>query len=335
MIAEHEYSNPTIINIKSSERQSGTISNFQSKSIKLPDNKYDTVCLISSNIPRTFYNVPTNSSFILKEDTNEYTITLEAGNYTITNLKVVIKTKLNEAGSNDYDVSYRQAIEVQDFKFTFSISNTPAVQPQLIFNTALHKVLGFNANTTNTFVNGILKSTNCVNLSRINTAYIKSDIVQNSESSILSEILSYGSYSMLSLAYQTTENIELNSRNFIQQKSGSRSYNFTLVDDDDQEIELNGVDYSFSIIIYTRSKTHELQSKEIILKNIERQFKILKEQEQLRTETKEESTPEPIASDNIAKSSTIEEAPEFYQSNIPTYNYKGSLDTTNVKEEYI
>lgn len=334
MIAEHEYSHPTIINIKSSERVSGTISNFQSRSINLRDNNYDTVCLISSNIPRTFYNVPTNSSFILKEDTNEYTITLEAGNYTVTNLKVIIKTKLNEAGTNTYDVSYRQAIEVQDFKFTFSVSNAPATQPQLIFNSSLHKVLGFNANSTNTFVNGELKSTNCINMSRINTAYIKSDIVQNAQSSILAEILSYGSYSMLSLAYQTTENIELNSRIFIQQKGGSRSYNFTLVDDEDNEIDLNGVDYAFSIILYTRSKTHELQSKEIIMKNIERQFKILKEQEELRESTKTE-TEDLVSEDKKALSSAIEETPEYYQTNKPEFNYKGSLDTTGVKEEYI
>lgn len=326
MIAEHEYSQPTIINIKSSERVSGSISNFQSKPIVLQDNNYDTICLISSNIPRTFYNVPINSSFILKEETTEHTITLEPGNYTITNLKVVIKTKLNEAGSNDYDVSYRQAIEVQDFKFTFSISNTPATQPQLIFNKALHKVLGFNANTTNTFIDGSLKSTNCINLSRINTAYIKSNIVNNSQNSILAEILSYGSYSMLSLAYQTTENIELNSRILAEKKSGgSKSYTFILVDGDDNEIDLNGIDYSFSIIIYTRSKTHELQSKEIYMKNLERQFQIIKEKETLRDETSETST----------LPSTIEEIPELYTTFIPEYNNEGTRNVLNINKDLI
>lgn len=332
MIAEHEYSHPTIINIKSSERISGTISNFLSKPIVLPDNNYDTVCMISSNIPRTFYNVPTNSSFTLKEDTNEYTITLEAGNYTITNLKVIIKTKLNEAGTNTYDVLYKQSTEVQDFKFTFTISNTPASQPEFIFNSSLYKVLGFNINSTNPFINNQLVSTNCVNLSRINTAYIKSNIVSNSQNSILAEILSYGSFSMLSLAYQTTENIELNSRILSEKSGGSRSYNFILVDDEDQEIDLNGIDYAFSLIIYTRSKTNDLQSKEIIIKNIERQFKILKEQETIRNETKETSD---TTTEQNALSSTIEEVPELYSSIIPEYNNKGTLNVLDIDKKLI
>lgn len=332
MIAEHEYSHPTIINIKSSERISGTISNFLSKPIVLPDNNYDTVCMISSNIPRTFYNVPTNSSFTLKEDTNEYTITLEAGNYTITNLKVIIKTKLNEAGTNTYDVLYKQSTEVQDFKFTFTISNTPVSQPEFIFNSSLYKVLGFNINSTNPFINNQLVSTNCVNLSRINTAYIKSNIVSNSQNSILAEILSYGSFSMLSLAYQTTENIELNSRILSEKSGGSRSYNFILVDDEDNEIDLNGIDYAFSLIIYTRSKTNDLQSKEIIIKNIERQFKILKEQETIRNETKETSD---TTTEQNALSSTIEEVPELYSSIIPEYNNKGTLNVLDIDKKLI
>jgi hypothetical protein len=284
--------------------------------------------LISANIPRTFYNIPENSSFIHNDGNDEYTITLEAGNYTITNIKVIVKEKLNDAGSNTYDVSFRTSTEVQDFKFTFSISNSPATQPQFIFNTSLFKVLGFDANSTNIFVNNELKSTNCINLSRINSAYIKSDICKNSHDSILSEILSYGIYSMLSIAYQTTENIELSSRNFVKQ-TGSQSYTFSLVDDEDKEINLNGIDYSFSIIIYTRDKTPDLQKKDLMIKNLERQFKIFTEQQQI----KEETTQEP--QESKLQPSTIEPPPEFYQQNKPLYNYISPLDITNVNQELI
>jgi len=324
MISNQEYP-PCIINVKSSEREEGTISNFESKPILLQENNYDSCCMISTNIPRTFYNVDQGASFILKEDGMEHLIELDEGNYTITNLKIYIKKKLNAHSTNTYDMIYKTSTDVQDFKFTFTTTST--TQPQLIFTTSLYKVLGFNKNSINTFNNTVLKSTNCINLSRINSAYIKSNIVKNSPNSIFAEVLSYGSFQMLSMAYQTTQNIEMNSRMFIRQKSGSVSYRFSLVDENDTEINLNGVDYEFSLILYSRNKYFEQQQKELLITNLERQYKLQNTQQELRESTKDNTDSKILDSSNL-------ETPGYYE-NKPIYNYAGPMDITNVNKEYL
>ena len=348
MLTNKESTHPIIINIKSSERITGNISNFKSKPISLYNNDFDTVCLLTASIPRTFYNIPSNSYFELHQNDGETeyikNINIPEGSYSITNLKTKLQEQLNLASSiNTFEVFYKEPSEVQDFKFEFIKTSGVSTSIKFKFNTSLYSVLGFNKNSTNSFIDDSLKSANCVNLSRINTAYIKTDMVKNT--SVLSEILDYGAYQMMSLAFHQTQNIEMNSREFIKQPNGESSYNFSLVDSNDEEIDLNGIDYNFSIILYNRNRQHELHSREIKLNNMERMYKIeqekekiFKEVDEIETETKvdETETTETTETTNpVILSSEISEEPEFYQTNKPDINFTGFLDASKVDLKYL
>ena len=117
-------------------------------------------------------------------------------------------------------------------------------------------------------------------------AFIKSNIVQNANDSILEEILSIGSYPTSSLVYYQQYDFNMNSREFNQ--STINSWNFVLTDALDQEIDLNGISWAFSIVFYTRNKVHELHKTELQIVNEERLFKIEQSQRALKDQFKGE-----------------------------------------------
>ena len=345
MITNKENEHPIIINIKSAERISGSISNFKSKPLNLYKNDFDTCCLLTASIPRTFYNIPSNSSFELHENDGitslVKTITIPEGSYSVSNLKTNLQEIINTLSINTFTVSYKEPSEVQDFKFEFTQTEGSSTFINFVFTSSLYSVLGFDKNSTNNTFTGSplkLRSTNCINLSRINTAYIKTDMIKHT--SVLSEILDYGSYQMMSLAFHQTINIEMNSREFIKQPTGLSSYTFTLVNSNDEEIDLNGIDYNFSVIFYNRNRQHELHTKEIKLNNLERLYKIEEEKEKIKKDVdeidlNETSTSTTTSTSTPILSSTTGDIPEYYISFKPNMNFSGYLDASKVKNEYL
>lgn len=333
-LTNKEINHPITFHFSSERRTEGSISNFTSEHIDLKINNYDSCCLLEASIPRTFYNISTkNNSFILIEDSTEITIQLPEGSYTVQNIIATLTTELNTKGTNEYAITYKTSIEPQDFKFTFNLlTNNNPIQPIFNFTTQLYKVLGFNKNSSNQFSSNTLKSTNCINLSRINSCFIKTDMI-NSNESILQEFLSYGSFQMLSIFYFYNQNLETSSREFVKSQ-GVSQYNFQLIDEDGEEIDLNGINYSFSIMFFNRNKSHELQQNEIKLNNLIRQFEIQKQQIEILDSTTKEDTTE----SNETKPTPInptEPPPEFYTTYKPQFNQLRPNDTTLVNPEYL
>jgi hypothetical protein len=87
---------------------------------------------------------------------------------------------------------------------------------------------------------------------------------------------------MLSLAYFQQVSYDLNTRNY--NPANTNSWLFTLVDSFDQEIDLNGVPWSFSLVFYKRNDTHEIHKNDLLIKNEERLFKIAQEKENIQNE---------------------------------------------------
>ena len=294
------FSSPTVLNFNSKDRIAGTNSNFVSAPVDLGLNKYDTVCIVSASIPKSYYNMPTNyNEFTLNEiDQNGFqfpkTITIPIGNYNKINLASKLSTIMTTASTFGctYTVSNPLSSEPDTFKFTFTITNLGTLGgASLIFDdTSPFRQLGFEPSSTNTFVlsggNLVLQSVNAINLAYILRAFIKSNIVQNANDSILEEILSIGSYPTSSLVYYQQYDFNMNSREFNQ--STINSWNFVLTDALDQEIDLNGISWAFSIVFYTRNKVHELHKTELQIVNEERLFKIEQSQRALKDQFKGE-----------------------------------------------
>jgi len=281
---------PIVLNFNSKDRVGGTNSSFISKPIDLGINKYDSVCLVQASIPRSFYNVPSGyNTFTLFEPTGSktITITMTPASYNKINFAAVLSTTLTAASlasgnSWTYTVSYPSSAVGDTFKYTFSVTGNSGVQPQFIFTDKMFRQMGFDENTTYNFSASSLVSANCINLSYVTRAFIKSNVCLNAQDAILEEILNYGSYPMLSLCYYQQVSIDLNTR--VYNDTAINSWNFTLVDSFDQQIDLNGVPWSFSLVFYKRNDTHEIHKTELMINNEERLYRTLQEQEKVKTE---------------------------------------------------
>lgn len=289
-LADNTFSAPYIVYISSNNRASGTNSNFQSAPIDLGINKYDACCVCQASIPRSFYNIPSGyNSFTIKEGVNTATITIPVGSYNRINLQNVLQTKLNETrtGGWTYVVSYPDtATQGDTFKYSVSVSGNSS-QPQFIFTNSLFRQLGFEQNSTNTFSSNSLTSTNCINLAYATRAFIKSNICSGID--VLQEILGYGSFPMLSVAYFEQQDYDLNSR--ILNPNNLNSWTFVLVDAFDQIIDLNGVPWSLSIVLYERNNTHEILKTDLELRNEERLIQLQTKEEELKSIIKENEAP--------------------------------------------
>lgn len=298
MSYDASFNSPIVLNFNSKDRIAGTNSNFISAPVELGVNKFDSVALVQASIPKSYYNVPNNyNAFTLREldsigNPFNIKIMLPIGTYNKINLASKLSSVMTTASlfSVVYAVSNPLSIDPDTFHFTFTATNLGSIGGiSLIFDdTSPFRQMGFEANSTNTFtVSGlslVLESINAINLAFVLRAFIKSNIVQNSTDSILEEILSIGSFPTSSLVYYQQYDFQMNTREF--NTSSSNSWQFVLVDSLDNEIDLNGISFAFSIVFYTRNSIHELHAQEIKINNEERLYKIEQEQNKLREQFK-------------------------------------------------
>jgi len=304
-------SHPYTYYFSSELRQSGTNGSFTSQPLDLGINNYDSVCVQSAQIPRTFYNVPEGkNTFTVIQNGMSSTCTLSIGSYNKYNLRSQLQSKLMEiTDGRIYTVTYPSSSEPDTFKYTFSFVAGIGDVSFVFSNNRLTTQLGFN-NGTYTFSSGSLTSVNCINLSFINKCFIKSNIIDENDS--LVEILNYGSTPMLSLCYFEQSVSDLNTRIFSQ--SNKNSWLFTLVDAFGETIELNGIPWSFVLIWYKRNDSHQIHKNELLMVNEERIQRITDEQNKLKskllsdTENENDSTDRNIL--NVTNESNVNKSLE-------------------------
>jgi len=278
---------PVVVNFSSQNRESGSNENFFSNPITFKINSFDSVCLLQASVPKSAYNItPPYNTFNLTEGATTVTVTIPPASYSAQNLVPTLTASLNAASPNGwtYSVFYNSPTwhcgDPDIFKYQFNVTGNGGVQPILSFGIfSMEKPLGFNKNSSTSFVGDQLYSTNCVNLANITRCFIKSNIVINSFLSILEEVLNYGDWGPLQQCYYQQYSVDLNSREF--NNSGVNSWQFILVDANDAIIDLNGVPWSFSLVFYQRNNLHELQGLEMKIQNELRILDLQGQQEQL------------------------------------------------------
>lgn len=286
-ISNNSSTNPIVVNFSSTRKAYGDNSNFTSTPIDFKVNKYDSVCLLQASVPKSSYNIDTPyNTFILEENGVQSNITIPPASYNNINILPALTDALNTQSSQGwtYTAYYNSATwtcgDPDNFHFHFTVSGNSGNQPKFIFGLfAMEKPLGFDPNSINPFIGDELTSKNCVNLSNITRCFIKSNIVINTFSSVLEEILSYGDFPPLSLCYYQQYSVDLNSREF--NNSGINSWQFSLVDGNDQLINLNGVPWSFSLVFFQRNNLHELQGLELKIQNELRLLDLASKQEEI------------------------------------------------------
>jgi len=269
---------PQTYYINSFDRISGNHTNFNCAKLELNNQPYTHCCVKQVGIPKVFPNIPTNyNTFTLIEKGVSRTITLEVGYYNKNTMIAELPALLNQAsvlnGNNwVYTITYRSALAVQNFKYTFSVSGNGGFQPSFSFTEdQIYLQLGFDVGT-HVFIGSSLVSDNIINFNPTSKLYIKSDLVSSSNESILQEVLQvdtvgFGSY----IFYQNQGNLDLESKQIVGDQKDS--FNIQLVNENNQLVDLQGQDWSFSIIFYVRQDTQELIREDLKIKTFERLYR--------------------------------------------------------------
>ena len=266
---------PQTYYINSFDRISGDHTNFTCKKLDLTNMSFTHCCVKQVSIPKVFPNIPSNyNTFILIEQGVPRTIALEVGYYNKNTMIAELPVLLNQASALNgnnwiYTITYRSALAVQNFKYTFSVSGNGGLQPSFSFTQdQIYLQLGFDVGT-HTFVASSLVSDNIINFNPTSKLYIKSDLVSSSNESILQEVLQVDTIGFgSSIFYQNQGNLDLESKLLIGNQKDT--FNIQLENENGQYVDLQGQDWSFSIILYVRQDTNELIRDDLKLKSYER-----------------------------------------------------------------
>jgi hypothetical protein len=253
--------------VDSDNADSGHTGDF-TYTINLPQNhNYDSVTLRAGSFPKSYYTVREGlNHFTLTELNGTVTITIPAANYSMLSFKEVLQTELNaqSPGGYTYSINMELSNNTGDTgKYTYTVSGNNGDQP--IFNfpiiSLLYKQMGFNHNSTNTFVANTLVSPNICNFVGVSGLYLISDCVNGANvgagigSNILELILPNNTQPLSNINFLNPDPI--NSAKKLKSGFGP-IFNFKICDLDDKIINFNGVSCNFTLCFFKRDNLSEL-----------------------------------------------------------------------------
>lgn len=242
-----------IIPIDSNLRLNGTHDDF-SYSIDLLNEEYDMVCLLKCLLPKTYYLIREGqNTFTLTEGVDVITVTVPAGNYDRKSFALQVGLLLTNASLNGitYSVSIPSRPNPETGKYTFTVTNNGVIQPIFTFSRWVYEQFGFDANSSNQFVNDILVSKNVAKMQSEDCIYIRSDITKDT---LLQDVYVSQSADFSSVSYLCPE-VESHSRPMHVTKNGA--YRFTFTDEQGNKIDFNGQNIVMSIVVYKESTIYK------------------------------------------------------------------------------
>lgn len=251
--------NPYYVYINSRDRESGTDENF-SYNIKMPistNGDYTHVVVLNMLIPKSFYLVQyggLEDLFQLDENGTTVTIQVPSASYLLNAFKTTIGALLTAASPNGltYTLTYPSLSGPDDGKWTFT-QNNGSIVSSLIFNEHLFEPFGFFSGSTNVFnLNGgtQLKSTCVIKLQSEDRLLLHSNICTNpGMDDILVSINSTTSINYSSINYECPAP-EFYCHTL--SSTSSSSYNFTLTDENNEIIPLNGLNVNITLLLFRK-----------------------------------------------------------------------------------
>jgi hypothetical protein len=255
----------TILTVNSKNRLSGTNGNFSYLLPLQPGVKYDYISVLSANIPKTYYLVRAClNSFILSESGTQVTVTVPIGTYSRDSFITSLSTLLSSVSPHHYTYTIsapNTRIGPETGLLTYQCNNAGAII-SLIFDlgtsrtTLMHEIMGFLVKSTNTFSGGFLVSTKVTNFSSETCLFLHSDICYNTLSgdNTLQEIFTGGVPYMSYISF-TNFTPEINAKKFINHGS---VFQFSLTDEDGNNIDLNGVNMVFTLALWKKSHFRDI-----------------------------------------------------------------------------
>jgi len=239
--------------VNSRDRISGTDANFTYK-IDFPANRtFNRVCVTRISIPKSYYIIaePYNW-FILREMGIDTKITVPPGNCGRKTFVRVVRDLLNQNSPHEweYNIDYAGMNDIDDGKLTFTVSGNVFggmdQQPSLVMGVGLFEQFGFHRNTTYDFENNRLRSLHQISFQAEDTLFLHSDMIKLDKRSVLQDIIAVNGVSFSNITWECPE-IHANCKRLVSQ---SELVSFTLTDEDDYAINLNGQNMVFTLIFF-------------------------------------------------------------------------------------
>lgn len=241
------------IYIDSRNREAGGSPGDFKYKLNIPQSRYTHCVLLSATIPKSYYSITAADTFILEETSGTATISITAGNYSRTSLATTVKNALNLAspGGYTYDITFPKiGTTVDNGHYTFTVTGNSSDQPYFRFtvtSSEIYEKLGFDNSTSYQFSSDSLESVNVIKIQAEDTLFLRSDLVQNRNDSILQEIFTADTASYGSIVWynpfttESTKTIGINSSN---------EYRFYLTNESGRIIDLNGINVQYTIKLF-------------------------------------------------------------------------------------
>lgn len=243
--------NSRIYYINSLRALTGTSSHFTYQ-ITLPqDSKFDRVALMQANIPVSYYVVQAGyNRLTFNENGDMASITIPPGNYNALTFASVVAALMNAStpNGNSYTITFPNSY-VQANTGKFTITTSSANPTSLIFDFySVYEQMGFTQGTF-AFTAKTLVSPNVICMVPETNILIHSDIVDNGGDDLLETVYYNNSQPLSNATFQCTDIIAWSKTLRTNQ---SNTYTFSITDEHNNELNLNGRNVLFSIILFRK-----------------------------------------------------------------------------------
>lgn len=232
-----------IVYLNSEDRISGSASNFL-YAVDIPNgSKFDTCCVLSMTIPRSYYLVRAGynrAKVIIDGISTEFEV--PPGNYNVNNFATLLLAILAPIAT------FTMTFSTITGKYTYGYTGASTVAFVFEDPSRLGHQMGFDEVSVNHFVNHTLQSANVVNFVSTSTLFLHSDMVDDG-TSILQEVYADNSIPFSNLVY----NCKVPGMYAKKMKnSKSTVFSFSLCDEHDHTVDLNGHDICVTLLLYQK-----------------------------------------------------------------------------------
>jgi len=246
--------------ISSADRTSGTTSAFGIP-IEVPtEEKFDSITLLDCSIPVSYYLVPSGyNTFVLSEPTQvDVTITIPVGNYSIGSFCSTVGPLLTTASLSGftYILTYQNGFSsALNGLITTTVTGNAGVQPTLTFSSQNYIKNQFGLSSlSNTFTGSTLVSNQVCDFTTESYLLIHSDLANNGSNDVLQGVYQGNSSNMQFIQYEATQPL-------VHAKALSTNKNqlihFYLTDSQNVPINLNGLDWSITLMLFKKDDVNE------------------------------------------------------------------------------
>jgi hypothetical protein len=206
-------------------------------------------------VPRSYYLIRAGlNRFTLEVNDVQHVIEIPPGNYDALNFMEVLLTEINRKSSLGMDMEFSNV----EGKYTYLLTGDARVKFIFAAPSRLGLQMGFDEISVNEFpgTSGSrrFQSPNVLNFISTSTLFLQSDMVQD-RSSILQEVYSDNSTPFSNLVYNCRFPAMYSKQ---MRGQNNRVFNFSLVDEHDQEVDLNGHNILVTLLLYQKENLSKL-----------------------------------------------------------------------------